>query len=388
MEIGKVYARKLRMVLAEEPTKKEQKRILALDGGGVRGIFTIEILAKIESLLRQHYQKPDLVLAEHFQFMAGTSTGAIIATLLSWGKPVADIRDLYLERCKEIFPKRSPWKIWKLPNFIGALYGSEALASFLKNYFVDDETGQPALLGTKNLKTTLLICMRNATTGSAWPVTNHPRAKYNQTDHADCNLKIPLWQLVRASTAAPIYFRPEEIKLDQSAFAFVDGGVTSYNNPALIAFLMATQPCYRMEWPTGPDRLLVVSVGTGRIRSVLKSLSLFASNIGSDLLQVPSGLMENISLQQDFLCRVIGQCRYGDEIDSEVGDLVAEHSGSQSRDKKFSYIRYDHRFSTDELVSVFKTHGALTLNNLRTMPFLAELGATYAEKYVKLEHFK
>jgi uncharacterized protein len=273
-----------------------------------------------------------------------------------------------------------------LLNFIGALYGSEALSLFLKSYFIDDETGEPALLGTRNLKTTLLVCMRNATTGSAWPVTNHPGAKFNHVDHPECNLKIPLWQLVRASTAAPVYFRPEEIKMDKFAFAFVDGGVTSYNNPALIAFLMATQPCYRMEWPTGADRLLVVSVGTGRIRSVLKSLSLYTSNIGNGLIQVPSALMENISLQQDLVCRVMGQCRFGGEIDSEVGHLVDEQSELQPQDKKFSYVRYDHRFSADELLEVVKTHGEMTLNNLRTMPFLAELGANYAEKNLKLEH--
>jgi len=61
------------------------KRILALDGGGIRGIFTLEVLLRMQQLLREHYGSPKLKLVEHFDFFAGTSTGAIIATCLCWG---------------------------------------------------------------------------------------------------------------------------------------------------------------------------------------------------------------------------------------------------------------------------------------------------------------
>ncbi|MEM6916215.1 MAG: patatin-like phospholipase family protein, partial [Verrucomicrobiota bacterium] len=66
------------------------KRILSLDGGGIRGVFTIAILERIEALLREHYKdsKPGLVLADYFDFIGGTSTGAIIAALLSKGLSV------------------------------------------------------------------------------------------------------------------------------------------------------------------------------------------------------------------------------------------------------------------------------------------------------------
>ena len=107
--------------------------------------------------------------------------------------------------------------------------------------------------------------MRNATTGSAWPVSNNPRARYNQEGEHGSNLLLPLWQLVRASAAAPVFFLPEAIKIGRSAFEFADGGTTPYCNPALIAALTATLPCYRVEWPTGTDRLHLVSVGTGRV---------------------------------------------------------------------------------------------------------------------------
>jgi patatin-like phospholipase/acyl hydrolase len=373
------------MGLSEETVAVERKRILALDGGGVRGVFTIEILGRMEQLIREHFGRPDMVLADHFKFIAGTSTGAIIATLLSWGKPVEDIRKLYSESCKDIFPKRAPWKVWDWPRLRDALYGAEPLSAFLRKYFIDDETQKPALLRTRKLKGTLLVCMRNATTGAAWPITNNPMAKYNRGDHPECNLNIPLWQLVRASTAAPVYFPPEEIEMGNHKFAFVDGGMTPYNNPALIAFLMATLPCYCMEWPTGADKLLLISVGTGRIRSVLKSSSWRELNIGTSLLHAPAGLMENISLQQDFLCRVIGSCIFGDDIDSEVGNLLCAE-GLPTEDKKFSYVRYDHRFNGEEIDAAQKDYGGMKLNNTRVMPYLTKCGIDYAEKHVRIEH--
>src|SRR5919112_596473 len=95
---------------------------------------------------------------------------------------------------------------------------------------------------------------------------------FNDTTRTDCNLAIPLWQLVRASTAAPVYFPPEVVSWDPGdpakSFVFVDGGTTAYNNPAFLLFRMAIEPAYRLGWQTGEQRLLVVSVGTGSAPAV------------------------------------------------------------------------------------------------------------------------
>jgi patatin-like phospholipase/acyl hydrolase len=53
--------------------------------------------------------------------------------------------------------------------------------------------------------------------------------------NSECNLDFPLWQLVRASAAAPVYFPPEEVMLGGKVHSFIDGGITAYNNAALIA---------------------------------------------------------------------------------------------------------------------------------------------------------
>ena len=106
--------------------------------------------------------------------------------------------------------------------------------------------------------------MRNATTDSPWPLSNNPAALYNRPDREFRNLDIPLWQLVRASTAAPTFFPPEVIDIGGGkSFVFVDGGVTMYNNPAFQLFLMATLEPYNLGWATGEEQMLLVSIGTG-----------------------------------------------------------------------------------------------------------------------------
>ena len=96
------------MSLTEKIQSGSQKKILALDGGGIRGILSVEILAKIEEMLRQKTGgDKEFVLADYFDFFAGTSTGAIIAACLSWGMTVDRIRNFYLQNGKEMFDKAS-----------------------------------------------------------------------------------------------------------------------------------------------------------------------------------------------------------------------------------------------------------------------------------------
>ena len=63
---------------------------------------------------------------------------------------------------------------------------------------------------------------------------------------------------------------------------FVDGGITPYNNPAFQAFLMATVEPYAVRWPSGEERLLVVSIGTGTSPSVIPAATITAAAAGSE----------------------------------------------------------------------------------------------------------
>ena len=226
------------------------RKLLALDGGGIGGVLTVEILAAIEAIIRAQPNNQDAVLADYFDYIGGTSTGAIIATGVSLGKSVSEIRDIYEKHGEEMFDKAFILDRYRFK------FDSDRLKALMRNTF-----GERTTFGDDALKTLLMVVLRNATTDSPWPLSNNPNAKYNDPTRPDCNLTFPLWQLVRASTAAPTYFPPELINVAGRAFVYVDGGVTMFNNPAFQLFLMATLGAYRLRWPTGEDKMLLVSVG-------------------------------------------------------------------------------------------------------------------------------
>jgi len=356
------------------------KRLLALDGGGIRGVFSLEILARMETELRRKLGRPDLVLGDYFDYMAGTSTGAIIATCLSWGMSVAQVQALYIDRAIEMF-RPAPFyrRFW-------SKFEAEAITQMLKVLFSEDGEGKvPALLGTRKLRTLLALVMRNHTTGSPWPVSSNPAATFNDPNLVDCNLDLPLWQLVRASTAAPVYFPPETIELGGKKQVFVDGGITPYNNPALLLFLMATLPCFHLNWPTGVDEMLLVSVGTGRMRTGAGIMRGDQMNMLFHARPIPLALMDSINLQQDMICRTMGLCQEGEMIDSEIGDL-REVPAEEAHQKKFRYARYDHMFTPGEMdIAKRMSKGGITLDNLALIPFLRELGAQYAESHLRVQ---
>jgi len=186
------------------------------------------------------------------------------------------------------------------------------------------------------------VVMRNATTDSPWPVSNNPYAKFNDRALSDCNLDLPLWQLVRASTAAPTFFAPEEVQLGPKRYLFVDGGITPYNNPALLLFIMATATPYRLAWPSGADRMLLVSVGTGHVRHVRPDLRAEDLNLLYNAAAIPDALLSAIQAEQDLLCRTIGRCRKGEALDQEIGTLI-DPPGAPPRaiSPQFTYLRYD-----------------------------------------------
>lgn len=359
------------------------KRILSLDGGGIRGVFSLEILLRIEELLRDHFKSSNFVLSDYFDFFAGTSTGAIIATSLSWGMTVEEILNLYIKHGTTMF-QPVPW-YRPVKRLLVSRYDAKPLSDYLQRMFSEDGEGKvPALLDTKRLKTLLLVVMRNHTTGSAWPITNNPLAKYNQSDLPDCNLKVPLWKIVRASAAAPVYFDPEEIMLGDRVHVFVDGAITPYNNPALIAALTAILPCYRVAWETGPDKIRLISVGTMRFSLAAANKNVRRMWVGYNAPRIPAALIQGIGLEQDYLCRCLGQCIHGEELDSEIGDL--EGCALPGRDW-FSYVRYNKSFLGKAATEVLEKHSNLDkIDAVRAIPMLRKLGREYAKEHVQIQH--
>jgi hypothetical protein len=365
--------------LKQRITAPGPKKILALDGGGIRGIMTVEVLAGIEETLRKQLNRgSDFVLADYFDFFAGTSTGAIIAACLSLGMSTSHIRDFYVASGREMFDKAFLLKRFRYK------YEDEKLAGKLQEVFGKDTT-----LGSDRLKTLLMMVMRNATTDSPWPVCNNPDAKYNRFDRVDCNLNIPLWQLVRASTAAPVYFPPEVVRIGSHEFIFVDGGITTYNNPAFQAFLMATVEPYNLGWATGEEKLLIVSVGTGTSPKANADLAPDEMNLLYNAGSLPSALMYAALNEQDFLCRTFGTCLAGDPLDREVGDMIGK-SGPVAP-KLFTYLRYNAEMTREGLDNLGLPHiepeNVQKLDSVEHIGALQEVGRAVVAKKMKPEHF-
>jgi uncharacterized protein len=306
------------------------RRLLAIDGGGIRGLIAIEILAEMERTLQARLGAgPEFVLADWFHYVAGTSTGAIIATGLALGMKVEMLRRFYLEQGRAMFGRA------RLSHLLRYRFESGPLSQALRDAFGAERT-----LGSPDLRTLLLVTLSNASTDSPWPLSSNPNAQYNDRSLPDCNLDLPLWQVVRASTAAPTYFPPEVVQLGPRRFVFEDGGVTPYNNPAFLLFLMATAAPYRLQWPTGADRMLLVSVGTGTVPQDGSGLRVNKMNMLYQIGAVPRALMFAEINHQDMACRMLGRTLAGPPLDGEVGSLM-EAEGGSGLPPLFSYARYN-----------------------------------------------
>jgi patatin-like phospholipase/acyl hydrolase len=372
------------MSVQEILSKTGPRKLLALDGGGIRGIITIEVLAKIESLLQEKLGADDkFLLADYFDYIAGTSTGAIIASCLSWGMRVSEVREFYINQGENMFDSASLLKQFQYK------FEDKNLAQELREKF-QEKDGSVATLGSSLLKTLLLMVMRNATTDSPWPISNNPYARYNDPSRPDCNLQLPLWQLIRASTAAPTYFPPEVIEVEKGEpFVFVDGGITSFNNPAFQLFLMATTKPYKLNWPVGEDKMLLVSVGTGMTPSANKNLKPGEMNLLYNAGAIPSALMFAAQNQQDMLCRIFGKCLEGDIIDREVGNMIDINAPGGK--KLFTYMRYNADLSDEGLSALGLTQinpaDVQKMDAVDKIKELQAVGKAIADQKVKKEHF-
>ncbi|MEM1294499.1 MAG: patatin-like phospholipase family protein [Verrucomicrobiota bacterium] len=361
-------------------------RLLSLDGGGIRALFTLEILDRVEAILRKQTNNDKLVLADYFNFIGGNSTGAIVSACLSWGMEVSEVRDFYLKFADEIF---RPVRSWR---FLRHAYDRENLAQLLQQVFVEED-GSEALLGSPRLRTLLMVVLRNGSSGSVWPITNSPGARYNARNHDSCNLNYPLWKLIRASTAAPTFFPTETISVkrrgkEETLNEFVDGGVTPYNNPALRMFVQATVPELGIGMATGVDKTFVLSVGTGRVRKSYGYGRLGDVNRIGALIRSIHALIDSSEVEQDVMCRVFGKCVYGESVDREIGALM-DPDGDGS-DKHFTYCRYNHTFTEEEQKDpncLSWSGSAFDIDNLKSMELLTRIGRRYAAEHVDPSHF-
>lgn len=189
-------------------------RILSIDGGGIKGLYSAVILQKFEEVYGPIYR--------HFDLICGTSTGGIIALALASGIPAQKIVEFYRDRGPLIFPYKQPWI--RFPHFIKSIlfrskYNHGKIKAELEEVFGDKRI--------EDCKTNVLIPTVNITTGQPYVF---------KSDHVpqltrDKNRLIK--EVALATTAAPTYFPIVELETMNGKEQFVDGGLWA-NNPSLL----------------------------------------------------------------------------------------------------------------------------------------------------------
>ena len=232
-------------------------KILSLDGGGVRGYLTAIFLKKIEEHLNHKY-KEEIPLGLRFDLIAGTSTGGIIAGLLSIGTTAAEILRMYESDIPAIFSAKMQTNtlstLWK------SKYSSQVLIQKAEKYFTDPSTQIP--LTFADVQTDLLITSVDLTTA---------KPRFHKSDYMARNrsrLDEKLSSAILGSTAAPTYFQAVSSKYAKS---LIDGGIAA-NNPSLVALIDALQfersSKRGNQKPISITDTLLLSIGTGQIGEV------------------------------------------------------------------------------------------------------------------------
>jgi patatin-like phospholipase/acyl hydrolase len=365
------------------------KKILSLDGGGIRGAFTLGYLKKIEDILKaQHADNPDFRLCDYFDLIGGTSTGSIIAAGLAIGKTVDEMTDLYMNLGGQIFgEKRNWWNPFQTVEYLKARYDYAALEANLKSIF-----GDTATLASDEIKTGLCIVSKRADTNSTWPLINHPKGKFFDTAYGK-NKNIPLWQAVRASTAAPTYFAPQMIDVgDGQRAAFVDGGVSMSNNPALTLLMVATLNGFPFHWTIGPEKLAIVSVGTGYGVFKKQAGEINDAWVATWAQNVPDMLMQDASWQNQIMLQWLSDSPTANYIDMEIESMKTDFIAGRPL---IRYLRYNLPFTENDLNSLGmdKTFTADDVINLLEMShaenrqILYKIGLAAGGKAVAESHF-
>ena len=365
---------------------RSPKRILALDGGGIRGILTLQFLHSIESLIKQRFGDNTL-LCDYFDLIGGTSTGSIIAAGLACGMTVSALQALYEKMGADVFQAGGFGRF--LPDSLQGKFAPKFPSAPLQAE-LDRQLGADTTLDSPKIRTGLMIMTKRLDTGSPWPLNNGGRGQYAAEDGA-----LRLTQVVRASTAAPTYFAPEEIAIharDGSVVdgAFVDGGVTPFNDPALQLLMLAALQGHGFTWLTGKDRLLIVSIGTGQYKQPRPAKAVVSDPAALQGIAALQSLMDDCERMNRATLQWLTNCLTPWIIDRAVGDMKLD---SQRGPQLATYVRYnailEQAWLKTELgvdLAADKLEQIRKMDDPSNLSDLADLGRLAATKQVKPEH--
>jgi hypothetical protein len=357
------------------------KRILAIDGAGVRNVISLAFLERIEELLSERNDRPS-PLSDYFDFIGGTSVGAFLATLLALGYPTSQIKEFFLIMAPATFKRR----LLNLPGlnakFDPRRWGAEIEAA------LGDRS-----LDTPDLKTGLCVVTKRMDLGKSWILTNNPRAPYwaPRDSSSFGNRRYRLADLVRASMAAP-GFEPVELPTlsGENRGTFVDGSFGIHGNPSLIMLLTTMWKSYNLCWPAGPENLTITSVGGGSIRpGPMRS----RGKAMKQLWYILDSLLSLTGETEDFVVaqmQLLGESATPWVINSEVGSLQDDQPPGG---KWFRFLRYDVRLnqrwlrdSLDMDLPSATIAGLQRADDPAMIALLYQIGREAAVRQIKPEH--
>ena len=215
---------------------KKPYRVLSLDGGGMRGLYTATVLNTIAS--RFSYGRGELDIGKGFDLITGTSTGGILACALAAGEPIQKVIEIYQVHGQVIFSCPLPQNkfakgLWAIRNFLRPANDNIRLSSALKSIFKDQTIG--SLFQSR--KIALCIPAVNLATHKSQVF----KTAHNSQKNADDNRL--LVDVCLASSAAPIILPIASIDnphIQNQSSHFADGGLWA-NNPVLVALIEALQ---------------------------------------------------------------------------------------------------------------------------------------------------
>ena len=243
----------------------QQKKvtILSIDGGGIRGVIPAVILNHLEKELRRISKKPDVKLVDFFDFVAGTSTGGILACLYLFpdgdsNRPkhsTDEALELYLRNGEQIFHAHKWDLLAKLDGLMKEKYSAKHLETLLSDYFENQKL-------SKLVKPCLI---------TSYEMTSRKAYFFRSVDAKDGIDDFLVKDVARATSAAPTYFEPALIKsMNGQELTLIDGGVFA-NNPALCAYAEVRRTEFSKydsksnKYPSAKD-MMIVSVGTGTVK--------------------------------------------------------------------------------------------------------------------------
>lgn len=315
--------------------------ILALSGGGYRGLYTATVLDELEA----SFGYP---LAKHFDLITGTSVGGMLALAIAAEIPASTLRKVFVERGADIFPQGSlgTWRMMlKLKGLIFARYGNKGLRKVLESVLEDRTLG--------SLRHCVMIPAVNATTGK-------PRLfKTPHNPKLEKFLDLPLVEVAMATSAAPYFFPIYRNDIG----AFLDGGLVA-NSPGMLGLHEAKQYFNQKD----ESNIRVLEVGTLSAGAAVTPMTFFGRRVlsrgvalwGVELLRFILSSQEALSrimLEQRLdgnVYRIDEDCvpleqapdlRQFDKINVSIKDILQDRGVASA-----------HNALASEAIGVFRTH--------------------------------